>query len=559
MKHSYARPTLIVFIFVLLLLAGAALAQTPGTGAISGTVEDPAHRPVTHADVLAENEATHVSRSVTTSAEGVFHVPLLEPGPYTVTVTSTGFAANTTHSIQVAVSQTTSVNVALAVAGDNTTIHVSGNEAVADLESSTLGGTVDQAAIAALPLSNRNYTQILGLSPGVVVDLPNAAVLGSGTQNVASDGAMPTANNIQFNGVDANNMAENSAAVAEDVIVGTAIPAPDTIEEFRVQTANFDAAYGRGSGANVDLVSRSGTNRFHGILWEFLRNNLFNANDFFSKLDGQPRPDLKQNQFGGALGGPIRPDRSFFFASYQGLTEVNGLGDEQHPTLPLLTSDRSAATLGAQFCPAGHLDAQGQPAAGYLTQAGGTQVTCDGSNINPAALAIFECEAAQWAVCRPSPQVALPNSGPDPTDELPIGQSTYAIPAHYREDQFSVNIDENVSTKNTLSGRFFYSRAPTNEPFSLNAANVPGWGTDELSRNTMFVLADTHVFNTNLVNIARFGYMRFDGTTTVQNPLTATALGEGTPTGGDRRGLNAFGLTVGGFTIGDAGTPRSGR
>ncbi len=412
MKHSYARPTLIVFIFVLLLLAGAALAQTPGTGAISGTVEDPAHRPVTHADVLAENEATHVSRSVTTSAEGVFHVPLLEPGPYTVTVTSTGFAANTTHSIQVAVSQTTSVNVALAVAGDNTTIHVSGNEAVADLESSTLGGTVDQAAIAALPLSNRNYTQILGLSPGVVVDLPNAAVLGSGTQNVASDGAMPTANNIQFNGVDANNMAENSAAVAEDVIVGTAIPAPDTIEEFRVQTANFDAAYGRGSGANVDLVSRSGTNRFHGILWEFLRNNLFNANDFFSKLDGQPRPDLKQNQFGGALGGPIRPDRSFFFASYQGLTEVNGLGDEQHPTLPLLTSDRSAATLGAQFCPAGHLDAQGQPAAGYLTQAGGTQVTCDGSNINPAALAIFECEAAQWAVCRPQPASGAPQQRP---------------------------------------------------------------------------------------------------------------------------------------------------
>ena len=117
MKHRYLRPTLIIFLYILLLLAGGALAQTPGTGAISGAVDDPAHHPVTHADVLAENEATHVSRSVTTTAEGVFRVPLLEPGLYTVTVTSPGFAANTTHSVQVTVSQTSSVNVALAVAG----------------------------------------------------------------------------------------------------------------------------------------------------------------------------------------------------------------------------------------------------------------------------------------------------------------------------------------------------------------------------------------------------------------------------------------------------------
>ena len=222
------------------------------------------------------------------------------------------------------------------------------------------------------------------------------------------------------------------------MIVGTAIPAPDTIQEFRVQTANFDAAYGRGTGANVDLVSKSGTNRFHGSAWEFVRNNLFNANDFFSKLDGQPRPDLKQNQFGGAVGGPIRRDRTFFFAAYQGLTEVNGLGDEQNPTLPLLTSDRSAATLGAQFCPAGHLDAQVQPATGYLTQAGGTQVACDGSNINPVALAILNAKLPNGQFAVPSPQVALPISGPDPSDQLPLGQSTFAIPAHYREDQFSV-------------------------------------------------------------------------------------------------------------------------
>jgi TonB-dependent receptor-like protein len=422
------------------------------------------------------------------------------------------------------------------------------------LESSTLGGLIDETAIKSLPLSNRNYTQILGLSPGVVVDLPNATALGSGTENVASDGATPLSNNIQFNGVDANNLAENSAANAE-TDAGTAIPAPDTIQEFRVQTANFDAAYGRGSGANVDLVSKAGTNTFHGSLWEFVRNNIFNANDFFSKQDGQPRPDLKQNQFGGAIGGPIKSDRDFFFASYQGLTEVNGLGDEQNPVLPLLTSDRSAATLGAQFCPDGHLDSQGQPASGYLTAAGGAKVACDGSNINPVALAILNAKLPNGQFAVPSPQFVLPVTGPDASDQFPLGQSTYAIPAHYREDQFSVNTDQVLTSKDTLSERFFYSRAPTTEPFSPNAANVPGWGTNELNRNTMLVLAQTHVVNTNMVNVARFGYMRFDGDSVVANPLSAGAIGEGTPTGAAGPSLHAPGLTVGGFTIGDAGSP----
>ncbi len=273
---------------------------------------------------------------------------------------------------------------------------------VADLESSTLGGKVDETAIQELPLSSRNYTQILGLSPGISVGLPNAAELGRGTQNVSSDGGKTTANNIQFNGIDANNLAQNSAA-NDGEEVGTAIPAPDAIQEFRVQTANFDAAYGRGAGANVDLISKGGSNRFHGSAWEFVRNNLFNANEFFLKREGARRPDLKQNQFGASVGGPVRKDRTFFFAAYQGLTEVNGLGGKQTATLPLLTADRSAASLGAQFCPAGHLDNSGQAEIGYLTHAGGIQVACDGSNISPVALAILNAKLANGRVRDPQP------------------------------------------------------------------------------------------------------------------------------------------------------------
>src|SRR5581483_7598763 len=231
-------------VIAFLLLASAARAQTPGTGAISGVVYDPSKRVVADAEILATNDATHTSRSAVTGADGLFRLPLLPPGSYAVSVKAPGYAVAMSPSVQVAVSETSSLNVTMTLSGANTTVQVSGGSPV-DLDSSTLGGLVDETAIKALPLSNRNYTQILGLSPGVIVDLPNAAQLGRGTQNVASNGATPTANNIQFNGIDANNLAENSAANSNEE-VGTAIPAPDSIQEFRVQTANFDAAYGRG-------------------------------------------------------------------------------------------------------------------------------------------------------------------------------------------------------------------------------------------------------------------------------------------------------------------------
>jgi hypothetical protein len=544
MNTIFFRKHLAVMAMLLLSFGGTAFAQTPGTGAITGVVCDPANRVVVNAEVGAVNEATHVSRSVTTTSDGVFRIPLLLPGEYTITAKAPGFAAKTLRSVRVTVSETIALNVALAVAEANTSVQVASDAEIAQTESSTLGRAVDRESIEALPLANRNYTQILGLSPGVVVGLPDATELGRGTQNVTSNGAKATSNNIQFNGIDANNLSQNSAA-SDGEEVGTAIPAPDAIQEFKVQTANYDASYGRGAGANVDLVSKAGTNRFHGSAWEFVRNNIFNANGFFAKLDGQPRPTLKQNQFGASVGGPIFKDKTFFFVEYQGLTSSNGEGDSVTTILPQLTSDRSVRTLGAQFCPAGHANG-----AGYLTNAGGTQVACDGSNISPVALALlnFKLGSGQYAI--PNPQVNLPSG--DPT-QLPVGQSTFAIPASYSENQFSINIDQIVTSKDTFSGRFFYARAPTTEPFSPNAANVPGWGTNELDQNAMFVLADTHVFNSNLINVARFGYMRFDGLSSVANPIQASALGIGTPTG--IAGV-APGISIGGlFTTGDAGTP----
>src|SRR6185437_11736703 len=514
-----------------------AMAQAPGTGAIAGTVHDPRGAVMAKAEVKAASESTGVTRTAETNAAGAFSMTLLSPGSYTVTVSEAGFADNALHGVIVTVGETEALNFTLAVQQADVNVQVRADEEIAQLDTTTLGRAVDHAAVEALPLSTRNFTQILSLSPGVAVALPNAEALGHGSQNVADNGAKTTANNVQFNGVDANNLAQNSVENAGEE-VGIAVPAPDTIAQFKVQTANYDASYGRGVGANVDVVSRAGTNQFHGSIWEFLRNDVLNANLFFSKEQGSPRPELKHNQFGGALGGPIWRDRAFFFGAYQGLREVNGVGVATTAVLPQLTSDRSAAALGAQFCP-------------YMTSAGGTQIACNGSNISPVALKLlnFKLPNGQYAI--PSPQFNLPTAPGD----MPIGQTTYTLPATYNEDQYTANLDVNVTSRNQAAARFFYSNAPTRTPFAPNAANVPGWGNNEVDKNAMLVMSDTQVVNPRLVNVFRFGYMRFDGHEAVANPISAADFGMQGLTGATTR-ANMPGIMVNGlFILGDAGTP----
>jgi hypothetical protein len=529
--HTYPLRSVLRQGFMLLLLASSLKAQAPGTGAIAGTISDPTGAVVANARVSAVSEETNSSRTVNTAADGVFRIPLLRPGNYSMVIEEAGFKQKMMRSIHVVVSETAVVDVALELGADTVKIEVSGSPELAQTQSSSLGYVTDEKMIVDLPLANRNFTQILALSPGVVVELPNAEALGKNSQNVSANGARTTSNNFQFNGIDANNISENSFS-GFDPEVGIAVPAPDTIAEFKVQTGMYDASYGRGAGANIDLVSKSGGNRLHGTLWEFFRNDALNANDYFLKRDGQPKPDLKQNQFGFAIGGPIKKDGTFFFGSYQGFLQIDGGASTslQSSFLPALTNDRSAQALGQLF-------------GGQSGAAGGVAVAADGSNINPVALAILNFKFPNGSYAIPSPQTILSGG---------VGQSSFSIPAHYREDQFSVNLDHNFTDSNQLSGKFFYSRAPVNDPFSPFGATVPGWGLAETERNDMFVLSDTQVFTPSLINVTRFGFMRFDGLSRGDEPIKAADVGMATPSGFPE----IPGIAVNGsFTIGPAGEP----
>jgi hypothetical protein len=188
-------------------------------------------------------------------------------------------------------------------------------------------------------------------------------------------GARASDNNFQINGVNVNDFGGSG--------LGVAIPNPDTIQEFRVQTGMYDAEYGRDAGANVDLVTKTGSNAFHGDVFEFWRNDVLNANDYFVKGAGDPRPELKQNQFGATLGGPVIKDKLFFFGSYQGTRQINAVqGRQQFPSAPI-TDDRTPAGIGAVF--AGQLGVFQNEFGGV-----GPAIAADGSNINPVALALLQ-------------------------------------------------------------------------------------------------------------------------------------------------------------------------
>ena len=298
-------------------------------------------------------------------------------------------------------------------------------------DSSALGRVVNETAVGGLPLVTRNFAQIASLSPGVMTGVYNAGELGLGgtalsqiaesNDGIYVHGARSYDNNFQVDGISVSDVQGSAAGSG-----GIPIPNPDSIQEFKVQTGLYDAGYGRYGGANVSVITKTGSNAFHGTVFEFLRNELLNANDFFLNQTGQPRPVLKQNQFGFALGGPIKKDKLLFFGSYQGTYQVNGIAAGQSRTActASLASRRSRMTA--------HPADLGKMFGGMTGAQGGTAIKPDGSNINPVALALLNFKLPDGTFLIPTPQTV------DPTK--PLAQQGFSVltdPCHFNENQFS--------------------------------------------------------------------------------------------------------------------------
>jgi outer membrane receptor protein involved in Fe transport len=472
----------VICILAAVLAAGGALAQTTGT--ITGTVTDASNAVVAQVKVIALSRTTGDRRETTTNGTGQYTFPFLPPGDYQLEFSAPGFTT-VVEKATLSVTERIGVDAMLKPSAVSERVEVSAAGPLLQTESAAQGRVVDGKSLKDLPLATRNFTQLLSLTAGTSSALNNAGALGRGTQIISSGGARTTSNAIQIDGVDSVNIHTNSASDNGVGSNGILVPSPEAVQEFKVQTTLYDTQSGRSGGANIALVTKSGSNQFHGSLFEFLRNTDLNANTFFFNTTGTPRAPLNQNQYGGTLGGPLQRNKTFFFFSFQGTRQVNGLTGASSLTLPPIPLDRSAASLGKIF-------------AGQKGTRGGTAIAADGSNINPVALALLNAKLPDGSFVVPSPQIT--GTGVN---------YTVSRPSTFNEDQYIANIDHQFGSQNHLAFKGLIANQPTYKPFGT--ANVPGFGSTQDFKGRIFSLTDTHIFTNNLVNEARMGVSRVLG------------------------------------------------
>lgn len=512
----------------LLATALGVAAQTASTGAIIGVALDPSGSVLPGVLIQLSTRGARDTKSSISDAKGSFSFPALAPGTYDLEATKTDFKPLSMSNLHVAVTETRRLEIHLALASHVESTQVSADTLMVQVDTSALGRVVNTKALTDLPLVNRNFTQIISLSPGVFAGVYNAGELGTGgtalsqvgksNDGIYVHGARSYDNDWQLDGISVSDVLSSGSSSG-----GIPIPNPDMLEEFKVQTGLYDAAFGRGTGANVSVVTRKGSNEFHGSVFEFVRNNLLNANDFFLNETGHPRPDLKQNQFGASLGGPIRQDRLFFFASYQGTRQINGLAAGQARIAcsaslsePPLTNDRSAAALGNLF-------------GGTQGALGGITVNPDGSNISPAALALLNFKLPNGSFLIPTPQVIDP-SKPFASQ----GFSVFSNPCQFYEDQSLLNLDYTASQVSHFSTRFFFSDDDQQVTFPGNglnfSGNTPGFASPGDSQFVVFSLAHNYVLSSARLNEARIGYVRTSTSAQAHSPFAWSDVGvsEGT-------------------------------
>ncbi|MFO0450967.1 MAG: carboxypeptidase regulatory-like domain-containing protein, partial [Pseudomonadota bacterium] len=447
-----------------LCLCGAFLYGQETTGTIRGIVTDPARAVVRGARITATNQSTGAQREVRSGAEGGFVFPLLPVGSYEFTAESSGFRRYVRRGIQVSVAQQLELDISLTLGEVSETVLVEGSADEVNVTRGSVGQVVETTAIQQLPLNGRNFLQLATLQAGVVPR--GAAVTEStpvlpGQQTFSVNGLRPQSNNFLLDGADNNDGVLGSAA---------AVPSPDALEEFRILTNAYSAEYGRGGGAVVNVLTRSGTNQLHGSAYDYLRNNTFDARNFFSPTV----PTLIRNQFGGSLGGPLRKDRTFLFGSYEGLRQKQG-------------TVASATVLSARERQGDFSQTSTKP-RDPSTNAAFPDNLIPASRINPIARNVLAL-------------IPLPNAGPNTL----ISTANNVTNAN----QFLLRGDHVISSKNTLSARYFRQTGEIAKPFTFPPpVNIPGLPYEDEFGFQNAVVTDTHTFRGNLLNEARLNVGR---------------------------------------------------
>ena len=487
----------LVVVAVMAVLVSSASGQGTG-GRILGRVADPTGASLAGVKVTLINDATGVRRDSTTNETGDYVFPEVPIGDYTLEFDQSGFKKNVRHGVTLQLNQVITLNMVMQIGQAQEVVDVTSEAPLVDTTSTQLGTVVNDRAITQLPLNERDTYQFLSLQPGV--SSQTGADLYYGSSNVGSvsvNGGRGRSNNFNVNGGDANDMFVNLPTVQ---------PSPDSVEEFRIITNTFDAEYGRNSGAVVNVVTKSGTNQFHGNVYEFLRNKVLNARGYFDTS----KPTFIMNQFGGTIGGPIKKDRTFFFGSYEGLRRRQGASG---PTVAVPTTLERGGDFSQGSVFSGVIG--DQTVADVLNTRAGGQCAAD------IAFAGGTAPAADVAYSDIFPGNVIPPSCQDPVavDLLRFvpGANTSngffqaVLTGSDRSDQATFRFDHRINDKQQFSAYYYFTDQDTFSPFNnfqAAGANVLGFGASSKQRFQQWNLSHTWTLSNSVVNEFRFTYMR---------------------------------------------------
>jgi Carboxypeptidase regulatory-like domain/TonB dependent receptor/TonB-dependent Receptor Plug Domain len=463
-----------VFLAVLALMCIAPAVQAQiDRASLAGTVKDSAGGVLQGATVTVTNIATNVASKATTSSSGTFLVVNLQSGQYLVEAEAQGLQ-KAVQSVILEIGQRGRVDITLGVGSMSETVTVEGVRRLLNTEDATLGTVIDQSAVANLPLAIRNWDDLLALVPGVQGD--RFTEQGGGTSfgrtgGVNVHGSRSLQNNFLLDGVDNNSISTNVQELTSQV----SRPSVDSIQEFKVVTSPYAAEYGRSPGAAVSVSTKSGTNEFHGTVYDFYRNEKMDANDFFSKRAGRSKPANDQNQFGGNLGGPIIKDKAFFFVDYEGTRITRGVtrltrvptADERAGILPGVRDPQTGAAFPGGVIPA--------------------------SRIDPFASAIMAL-------------VPLPNQA---------GANNFFRQADLidNSDRILGRLDYKISQNDSVFARYIYSDRTRQIPGAfggvIDGTGTSGFGDQKIKTNAL-VMGWTHILSPNMVNEFRFSWSKAD-------------------------------------------------
>jgi hypothetical protein len=513
---------LFLFLIITLAFTGSVFAQAGSTGAISGTVRDEKGATVPGAQIEVVNATTGVTeRTATSDGNGNYGVTQLPPGTYKLVITAAGFSKTELPDVKVNVTETTTVNVPLKVGQINETVTVTEAATQVQLNSATTGQTLQSTTINSLPLATRNFLTLLTLSTGANTEMFQSDALGRGAVTINVNGQRPVNNNYQLEGINAND-------INLPTLDNVPLPNPSTVQEFKTQTSLYDASQGRNGGGNIQVALKSGSNEFHGDTFFFLRNDKLNANDFFRNRNGQPRPRYRQGVYGLSIGGPIilphfgeggpfshsGKNRHFFFFNYQGTHAASGTAALTNfaTNIPVLPTNRSEANLIATYFPGGL-------PAGF-------------TGLNPVALAYLNLPGDKCPgfgggpFCIPSVAPNAGNGAPGfngPDGTLSLGSLNRASLGTFKDNQFTITTDHQLTTNNKLSFRYFQSANEALRPFGT-AGTLP-FAQLAPGRNKFVKLGLTSVLSPRLVNDLKAGFNRFFFATVPEERITLSDIG----------------------------------